>query len=41
MVPLVRDWVAKNQHIDIKIMMVYLTTAIMEFGLDFFNKPVI
>ena len=29
MAPLVRDWVSRHQHIDIKIMMVYLTTAIV------------
>jgi hypothetical protein len=41
MAPLIRQWVNNHRHIDVKVLVTYLTSAVMEFGIGFVSKPVI
>jgi hypothetical protein len=36
--PLLRQWVKRNQNIDSKVLVVYLTSATTEFCTNFINK---
>ena len=39
--PLLREWLNRNQKIDINVLVVYLTSATMDFGTSFLGKSII
>lgn len=39
--PLIREWLIKNQHIDLNVRLVYMTSAIVDFGTSFLQKPIL
>lgn len=41
MAPLIRQWVQQNRRIDPKVLVVYLTSAVTEFGINFVNKKIL
>jgi len=41
MAPLIRKWIASHKQVDLKVLLVYLISAIVDFGTSFFEKPVV
>jgi len=41
MSPLIREWLNRNKHVDINVLVVYLTSAAMDFGTSFLSQPIV
>lgn len=41
MTPLLRSWIKRYQHIDSNVLIVYLTSGILDFGTSFTKKEVL
>ena len=39
--PLIKEWVHKHQHVPPNVLVVYLTTEVMNFGTNFLNKQLL
>ena len=41
MSPLIREWLNRNRHVDVNVLVVYLTSGAMDFGTIFLSKPIV
>ena len=41
MSPLIREWLNRNRHVDVNVLVVYLTSGAMDFGTSFLSKPIV
>lgn len=39
--PLIKEWVARHQHVRSNVLVVYLTSEVMSFGSNFLQKEIV